>query len=342
MIRPTRHGYLLLALLGFFYLASVTSQSGLLLTIMGVVLACFVLNWVRARQTLRAIQVSALPATTATEGQPVTEPWQFLNRSRQWAGVVRVQSPAGLLCQAGPFAPGEAVPAPLLARFARRGVYPLGRCWLECHHPFGLVTSTRALVLPGEIIVYPAVYPCDPPRAAGFDMMVGGKHKGRRRVASGIHFAGIRPMLAGDSWRQIHWKSSAKGQGMMVKTFDEELSGRVTLLLGPATPGQTGWFDDAVRAAGSLMFAALDDGDHVEWRYLGDQHHHLLTPFSDANELLESLARLEVSTAALAAEAWVGALKGGSNRGAVCLVLAAWDPAWLPGLERAEKNPFGG
>lgn len=137
--------------------------------------------------------------------------------------------------------------------------------------------------------------------------MVGGKFRGHRQTGAGNHFSGVRPHQAGDSLRQIHWASSAKRLGLMVKTFDEELSGRVAIVLDCGSSGDAKVFDDAVRAAGSLVFAALDAGHHVEWLDLASMEPDVLPPFADGHEILDRLARLRAEPQRLAPDRQRGA-----------------------------------
>ena len=114
---------------------------------------------------------------------------------------------------------------------SRRGVYPHGATIVSTRFPFGLVEVNRSVSLDGRTIVHPDIYRVSSPEAAGFDVMVGGKYRGQRQSPSGDSFAGVREHRPGDSLRQIHWASSAKGRGLMVRFYDEELSGRVGLIV---------------------------------------------------------------------------------------------------------------
>jgi uncharacterized protein (DUF58 family) len=151
--------------------------------------------------------------------------------------------------------------------------------------------------------------------------MVGGKHRGARRVASGTQFAGIRPWQAGDPFKQIHWASSAKGLGLMVKTYDEELAGRLAVLIDGGHTGDRRAADACVRAAGSLLFAALDAGHHAEWLALGAGGATLVPPFSDGHEVLEALARLPVTPGGLTPGHLQEAYERVSARSAIVLVV---------------------
>ena len=79
----------------------------------------------------------------------------------------------------------------------------------------------------------------------------------------------------------------------MVKTFDEELAGRVCVLLDCSGDNKPEENENAIRAAGSLIFAALDEGHHLQWGVLQEGKLKAVAPFSDGSEILEQLARLE-------------------------------------------------
>ena len=264
-LRLTATGWLFLGMVGLFYGASITSQSGLLLAPAGIILGCFLVNGVAAWRAVRRLAMSAPATAHVVEGHRLDQPWQLRNTGDSDVALVTAESAAGRLFRLTRLAGGTKASVVPELQFHRRGVFPHDQLRLTTAFPFGLVRAARQFALRGEVVVHPAVYPVPPPSAAGFDVMVGGKFRGQRQTGTGDQFSGIRPHQAGDSLRQIHWASSAKGQGLMVKTFAEELSGRVAVVLDCGSSGVEQDFEDAVRAAGSLAFAALDAGHHVEW-----------------------------------------------------------------------------
>ncbi len=325
--RLTPAGWLFLGIVVLLYGASITSQSGLLLAPAGIILGCLGVNLYSAWRTLHRLEVTAPPTAHVVEGHRLTQPWHVRNAGRSAAAFVTAESAAGCLFKLPQLAPGTELSVVPELQYHRRGVFAWDQFRLVSTFPFGLIQFTRRLALAGEVVVHPAVYPVTTPRAAGFDVMVGGKFRGHRQTASGDHFSGVRPHQAGDSLRQIHWASSAKGQGLMVKTFDEELSGRVALVLDCGSSGEAKVFDDAVRAAGSLVFAALDAGHHVEWLDLAAMEPELIPPFQDAQVILDRLARLAADTTSLEPERLQGALERLSAKCAVHLVLTQASPA---------------
>jgi uncharacterized protein (DUF58 family) len=321
MTRLTRTGEFFVGVLVLLYLASLTSQSGLLLLLVGIVLGCYLVNYFGARRAVRSLEIAGPASVHVSEGEAVSEPWTLINRDSRPAGFILAEGPQGVLFRITSVPGKTSINLAPVLKFSTRGVHEWSDVQLASFHPFGMLKAGRRLKLPGEVVVYPAVYHTAPPTAAGYDAMVGGKLRGRRGAASGGSFAGVRPFQHGDALKQIHWKSSAKGRGLMVRIFDEELSGRVAVVLDNGNQGDTGLLDDAVRAAGSLMFAALDAGNHVEWVDLERRQIQLVPPFSDGHELLDGLARVPTRAGCLTAERLAEALGLISSRAAIAFVL---------------------
>jgi uncharacterized protein (DUF58 family) len=320
-VRITPVGWLMLGLVLLLYGASITSQSGLLLVPAGILIGCLVVNAALALRTLRQLVVTAPASAPVVEGQRLGQPWHVRNAGRSPGALVTAHSAAGELFKLEHLAPGAETSLVPALQFPRRGVFAHDQLRLVTAFPFGLVRVARRLALAGEVVVQPAVYPVATPRAAGFDVMVGGRFRGHRQTGAGDHFSGVRPQQPGDSLRQIHWASSAKGLGLMVKVFDEELSGRVAIVLDCGSSGDAVVFDNAVRAAGSLAFAALDAGHHVEWLDLASREPDLIPPFADGHGILNRLARLPAEPASLAPDRLRDGLGRLSRKSAVHLVL---------------------
>jgi hypothetical protein len=85
--------------------------------------------------------------------------------------------------------------------------------------------------------------------------------------------------------------------------------------------------DDCIRATGSLIFAALDAGHHVEWMDLAHRQRLVLSPFDDGQEILDRLARIELDPGPITPEALQSAVDGVSRKSAINLVLMAANAA---------------
>jgi len=326
----------------FFYWASMTSQSGLLLFLVGLVLGCFVVNIAKSRKVILNLEISPPKSTGVEEGGKVGDPWHILNKNIGPAGMIKIFGKNQVWIRLSQMAAGEIAKSVPNVTHAKRGVYGFEDTTLGCAYPFGLIEVRKKLSLPGELVVYPAIYPTHPPRAAGYDLTVGGKHKGIRHSTSGADFAGVRPIQHGDPLKQIHWRSSAKGQGLMVKIFEEELSGRISVLIDTRNGVDEKIFDNALRAAGSIMNAALEEGNHVEWMDLNDLQLHLVPPLSDGMDLLYGLARIQPGKSATSAKQLDQALEQISRKSTVHLFLTSWDESLLRVLEepRWQRRSF--
>lgn len=335
MPRLTPTGWLFFGLALAFYTAAQTSQSGLLLLLVGVAVGCLIVNFLAARRAVKSVDIHAPQGELICEGQPPSQPWEVVNKTGKPAGLLQAETASGPLFRIASLPPNQAAHITPDLVFNKRGVFPLTEFRMTSIQPFGLFRAARAFRLPGEVVVAPAVYSAPPPAAAGYDVMLGGRFKGRRLSASGAHFAGVRPFQQGDPLKQIHWKSSAKGLGLMVKTFEEELSGRTALILDNGGEGSETALDDAARAAGSLVFAALDEGNHVEMVDLERRQPLLIPPFADGLEALDWLARLPFSPGqAIAPEQARATVDALSRHAALSFVLTRFDPV-LAGIIHA-------
>lgn len=336
----TKLGRVFTALAIAFYLASVTSQSSLLLCLVALLSTCLGINFFHAKRAARGLRILPPARLRCTEGEPLHEPWGARNEANVPAAAVAISIGGQPFFTITHLAAGDESMISAMGAFPARGVYQGSTIEIRTNAPFGLVEAACRSTLASDLVVYPRIYPIEPPAAAGFDQMVGGKQSGKHRVQSGSQFAGIRPWTHGDSFKQIHWKSSARGQGMMVKQFEEELSGRtaVVLFLDPSSDRPDR--EAAIRAAGSLIFAGLDVGNHVDFIDTAMIRSDSYAPFEDGEAILERLARLDAGL--VFAGRGESALALAHPKAALCLVCSNWSEAGIEFVrlcEQAGKSP---
>jgi uncharacterized protein (DUF58 family) len=221
--------------------------------------------------------------------------------------------------------------------FKKRGVYDFSELELKSTFPFGLISAKKKISCQGRIIVYPMAYNCISPKAAGYEPMIGGTYHGKHKSQLGDDFAGVRPYYPGDSIKSIHWKSSSKGQGIMVKEFNEELSGRISVIVDCSVSdpreGET-ILDWAARAAGSIIFAALDKDCHVELIDLNAFELMHNPSFTDGEYVLAALAKLKEKKNCLDFANIEKALAKISRKSAVCFVVTAVNKELIHEIEK--------
>ncbi|SDQ04765.1 DUF58 domain-containing protein [Microbacterium sp. cf332] len=88
----------------------------------------------------------------------------------------------------------------------------------------------------------------------------------RTVVDADFSFHAIRPYVAGDSQRQIHWKSTAKTGTLMVRQYEETRRSRMIIALaaGEDEFASDDEFELAVSAAASLALRGIRDGRDVD------------------------------------------------------------------------------
>lgn len=293
-IRFTALGLRFALLWGMFYLVAMRLQSGLLLLLLGILAACVLVNWMVARRTVQYVQVECPPVVRGTEGAGFRDPWTLKNtHRRRTSGAALVDGAMGCILRLRPLVPREDVCITPGLAAVKRGIFEQPELMLHSAAPFGLITARRHFRCMGSLIVHPGVYACNPPPAAGFEPAIGGAFRSGGQSLTGEDFRGVRPMVPGDPARIIHWASSAKGRGLMVRDYHEELAGRsaiIACLSCRQHDDAAEYLDWATRAVASLTFAALDGGTQVDICLLPGEKRLSATPFSDAHVLLDELA----------------------------------------------------
>jgi hypothetical protein len=114
--------------------------------------------------------------------------------------------------------------------------------------------------MPREIIVYPPVTPR--PELENTLPQLANEWE-RYRAGLGQDLYRIRPYLAGDSSRIVHWKASAHTGELKVREFSVEEDRRVELVLDEAIPEARVWdlrFERAVELCASLAWRLHERG----------------------------------------------------------------------------------
>jgi uncharacterized protein (DUF58 family) len=325
VLRLTRTGKIFLAVIVVMQFASITSQSGLLVWVVGLITGCLIINAIGAYRSVNKVRLRIHSRMFIEEGSVPREPWQVINDGKTRAKLITVEASNRVWFNIALVPAGKTAAAPPRDVFKNRGVYSLADAWLVSLYPFGLVKAMRETECDAEILVFPKLYAAEVPEVRGLDPMLGGRHTGPGRIAAGEKFAGVRPIQSGDSYKQIHWKSSAKGNGLMVKSFEEELAGRAALLVfcDKSSPNS----EACIRAAGSIAHAAIEAGHQVDFQNLNESRHVRVQPFGDMSRLLEELARYDPAAEVPPSDKLACAVSEIPKRSAIHFVITSLAPA---------------
>jgi len=153
----------------------------------------------------------------------------------------------------------ESVAASAEVVFVRRGKYHGSGVDLVTRFPFGLVERRAKLELKDRMIAYPNVR-LTPEAQRALNSL---KHTAMNRMAGDSHdLYRVRPALASDGARFIHWKASAGSPELWVREFTREERLSVRLVLDRRTSSSEA-FENAVAACAAVAWKLAEEGADI-------------------------------------------------------------------------------
>ena len=155
--------------------------------------------------------------------------------------------------------PGEATTIETDLPTDTRGVFRVGPLDVTRTDPFGLVRSGEPDDGVTNLWVHPQIHQLHPfPSGVARDLE--GPDSGEA-LEGGVTFHTLRDYVRGDDLRQVHWRSSARAGKMMVRhNVDTHQPRSLVILDNRATSHSSESFEDAVRAAASIVAASMHRG----------------------------------------------------------------------------------
>ena len=213
-------------------------------------------NAVSARRAVRRVRGTRLAVSPGYAGRPADVAVDVFNPTRRPASVT-VTDAAGDARSAWLFAPLAAGAVHRLSAapvFPRRGVYPAGPLLVESGYPFGVVRVSSELAPDGVVRVLPAPGRIDREMLRKWLIRGGGgdgltRRAIQRPLPGTGDVRGVRPLRAGDSPRDIHWRTSARRGTLLVREYDHPDPLDLVVLVDPYLP----------------TFPSPADRDRLEW-----------------------------------------------------------------------------
>lgn len=220
---------------------------------------------------------------------------------------------------------------PRQGRCQRRGVFTLGPWELRTGDPLGIFSVSVAYPETRSILIYPrAMVLPDLQLPRGDAAGAARTHRPSRLYTTTV--ASVRPYVAGDPLRAIHWRQTAHHGEFMVKEFDLEPSGDLWIALDLDAAVQQGegarsTLEYAITLTASLATEMLAENRRVGLAAQG----HLIAPQPGQMQLwriLEVLARADPVSGAPAARL-LDDLRPNVGRGRTVVVITpSTDPVW--------------
>lgn len=253
-ILPTRRGLVFAGLLLLMLIGSINYNNGLGFTLTFLLAALFLVAMLHTYRNLLRLRVELGPLAPVFCGQRLRLPL-ILNdggHTAHYAIAMRLPGEAAVSGEV-PADGWTRLELPCTAR--RRGRLPLPACVLETRFPLGLFRAWAYAHFDATLLVYPRPAPFAPLPAPAAHAAAGGGSRGRGTA----DFAGLRGYRAGDSLRHVHWKASARGQGLVTKQFAGERAESLWLEWADAPGG--------VEQRLSLLVRWVLEADAGELRY---------------------------------------------------------------------------
>lgn len=150
----------------------------------------------------------------------------------------------------------------------QRGLFTLGPWQARAGDPLGLFQAILEYPKTQSILVYPPVVHLPAlrlPRGAA----TGAGRTSRRALEVTANAAGVRSYSPGDSVNRIHWRTTARMDQIMVKTFDLEPSGDLWIVLDLDAAVQAGAGEESTEEYGVVLAASLSSRTLRENRAVG-------------------------------------------------------------------------
>lgn len=199
-------------------------------------------------------------------GSEVAGSLDIVNRSTRVAlpGVVDIPVGPGLVEVHVPLLRGGSDHRESLAISAhRRGIIQVGPMTVGRGDPVGILRREHAWPGVQHIYVHPVTVAI-PSTSAGLVKDLEGAPTSDI-VDADLSFHALREYVPGDSYRHVHWKSTAKTGKLMVRQYEETRHSRIAIIvdLGVAGYASDAEFEMAVSAAASLGVQGVRDGRDV-------------------------------------------------------------------------------
>ncbi len=152
-------------------------------------------------------------------------------------------------------------------RCTRRGFYPLGPVRFRAGDIFGLFQSEETQEDLDWLIVYPQVLPLE---ALGFPPKepLGEVKAAWRIFEDPVRPVGVREHQPGDSFRDVHWKASARRQDLQVKVYEPTTSHNLVLFLNVSTFARHWHGIDPIRLEKTIGVTASIASHAVDQRFI--------------------------------------------------------------------------
>jgi uncharacterized protein (DUF58 family) len=185
----------------------------------------------------------------------------------------------------------------------KRGYYPLGPVLVSSGDIFGFYPRWAKILLQDSIIVYPKIFPLDQLQLPSLHPL--GETRTERRIFQDpARTIGVRDYRPQDSLKSIHWKATARQQGLQVKVFEPTTTLKIAIFLAIDSFSGYGFFNEedfefGISVAASIAHDGLERSNPVgifSNTRLADSGQEATIPLTGSRDhimgILEALAKV--------------------------------------------------
>jgi uncharacterized protein (DUF58 family) len=190
-------------------------------------------------------------------------------------------------------------------RGVRRGAWIIGPARIASGDIFGMSIKRQELPATDTLVVYPKIVPLTALGLPAYHPF-GAAKTPQRLVDDPLRLTGTREYVAGDSFRHIHWKATARRRELQTKVFDPSATRPLAIFCNARTSTYIAMdrdlFELAITAAASIARWGWEEGYPLGLymnSILQSSHQRVRVPPTThpdrLNWILEALARTDVA-----------------------------------------------
>ena len=236
-LRVTREGWVFILVSIGVGGAAINTGNNLLFLVLGLMLSLIVISGVMSESTLRSVTVTRHLPTRVFAKRPTLVEVTLHNRKTRFPSY-SIELEDQILgwstdkrCYFLKVGPRGKQTAAYRTVIPERGPLSFTGYRVATRFPFALFEKWRKIDLPDEVVVFPALVPV-PQAVVGQQQQFGDRTK--RRPGHGDEIHGLRELRAGDDYRAIHWRTSARRGQLMVRENEEEAARQLCIFLDNA------------------------------------------------------------------------------------------------------------
>jgi len=236
-LRPTRDGWWFITVVAGILVIALNTGNNQLYLLLGMLLTLVLGSWLLGEVSLRGVVPRRQPPPRVHAGHPFLMGIVLRNHKRRFPSFsIEVEDlcddqVVDKRCYFLKIPAGRTQQTSYRHSLPRRGRYLFTAFRISTKFPFALFRASRYVEHASEVVVYPALIPLSHlPQALSAAV---GEQLVSRLGRSG-NFHAMREYRSGDDPRDIHWRSSARRNRLMVREYEVEAVQQVTLFIDNA------------------------------------------------------------------------------------------------------------